>query len=80
MSSRKQNETKFGHWDELPGGRRRYWYDLPGRNGWRARYIKEVDAQEQTLRFEQEIYDNSGQLIEIHRKYPTDNGHQKVQP
>jgi len=79
MSSRKQNETKFGHWDEVPGGGRRYWYDLSGRNGWRARYVKIVDAQEQTRWFGQEIYNNTGQLVETHEKYPTDKGHQKVQ-
>lgn len=80
MSSRKQNEKKFGQWEDLPNGGRRYWFDVPGRNGWRARYIKEVDAQEQTTRFGQEIHDSSGQLVEIHPKYPTDSGHQKVQP
>ena len=57
MNTRAQNEKKFGHWDELPGGGRRYWLDVTGRLGWRARYLKEVDAQEITLRFWQEIYD-----------------------
>jgi hypothetical protein len=80
MSSRKQNERKFSQWDELPNGGRRYWYDVTGRNGWRARYIKEVDAQEKTTQFGQEIYDSSGQLVEIHPKYPTDTGHRKAQP
>ena len=77
MSNRKQNETKFCHWDELPGGGRRYWFDVPGRNGWHARYVKVVDAQDQTRWFGQEIRDNTGQLVEIHEKYPTDKGHQK---
>jgi hypothetical protein len=49
-----------------------------GRAGWRARYLKEVDAQELTLRFWQEIYDEQGKLIEVHEKYPVDKGHQKV--
>ena len=80
MSSRKQNEKNFGQWEDLPNGGRRYWHDVPGRNGWRARYIKEVDAQEKTTRFRQEIHDNTGQLVETHEKYPTDSGHQKVQP
>jgi hypothetical protein len=49
-----------------------------GRLGWRARYLKEVDAQETTLLFWQEIYDDQGKLVEIHEKYPVDRGHQKV--
>jgi hypothetical protein len=51
MSTRSQNEKKFGRWEELPGGGRRYRLDVDGRLGWRARYLKEVDAQETTLRF-----------------------------
>lgn len=75
---RHQNEKKFGNWDELPGGKRRYWLDVIGRLGWRARYLKEVDAQEMTLRFSQEIYDDKGKLVETHEKYPMDKGHQKA--
>ncbi len=37
MNTRAQNEKKFGDWDELPGGGRRYWLDVSGRLGWRAR-------------------------------------------
>jgi hypothetical protein len=79
MSPRQQNERKFGSWEDLPGGGRRYSYELPGRQSWKARYLKEVDANETTLRFWQEIYDSSGQLVEIHEKYPADKGHRKVQ-
>ncbi|HET6883208.1 MAG TPA: hypothetical protein VFI31_23765 [Pirellulales bacterium] len=78
MSSRQQNEKKFGNWTGLPGGGRRYWLDVVGRMGWRARYLKEVDDRETTLRFWQEIYDDQGKLVEIHQKYPVDTGHQKV--
>lgn len=78
MSTRAQNEKKFGHWNELPGGGRRYWLDVPGRQGWIARYVKEVDASETTLRFWQEIYDDQGMLVEVHEKYPVDKGHEKV--
>jgi len=78
MSTRQQNEKKFGHWEELPGGGRRYRLEVPGRLGWLARYFKEVDAQEVTLRFWQNIYDDTGQLVEIHEKFPVDKGHQKV--
>ena len=43
---RATNERKFGNWENLPGGGRQYWYDVPGRRGWRARYVKEVDPDE----------------------------------
>ena len=51
---------------------------LIGRMGWLARYLKEVDASDITLRFWQEIYDEHGKLLEVHEKYPVDKGHQKV--
>ncbi|MCP9441168.1 MAG: hypothetical protein NNA20_01115, partial [Nitrospira sp.] len=75
---RAQNEKKFGQWTELPDGGRRYWLEVTGRLGWCARYVKEVDANETTVRFWQEIYDDHGQLVEIHEKFPVDKGHQKV--
>jgi hypothetical protein len=78
MSTRAQNEKKFGHWDELPNGGRRYRFDVPGRLGWLARYLKEVDANETTIRFWQEIYDDQGKLVETHEKYPVDKDHQKA--
>jgi len=55
MSTRRQNARKFGRWVELPGGGRRYHLDVPGRQGCRARYLKEVDENETALRFWQEI-------------------------
>ena len=76
MSAREQNERKFEAWDDLPGGGRRYRLDVAGRHGWRARYVKEVDSAEKTLRFWQEIHDESGALVEVHEKYPVDKGHQ----
>lgn len=78
MGSRRQNEKKFGGWQELPGGGRRYCLDVVGRHGWWARYVKEVDSEETTLRFWQEIYDKRGTLVEIHEKYPVDQGHRKA--
>ncbi len=54
------------------------WLDVLGRLGWRARYLKEVNAEEVTLRFWQEIYDDEGRLVEVHEKYPVDKGHEKV--
>jgi hypothetical protein len=64
--------------EELPGGGRRYWLEVMGRSGWKARYVKEVDAEERTLRFYQEIYNERGELVEIHEKYPIDKGHRKI--
>ena len=40
MSTRAQNEAKFGAWDDLPGGGRCYRLDVAGRQGWSARYFK----------------------------------------
>ncbi len=78
MSTRSQTEKKFGHWEDLPGGGRRYRLDVPDRLGWQARYLKEVDAKEATLRFWQEIFEDQGKLVETHEKFPVDKGHQKV--
>jgi hypothetical protein len=78
MANRHQNEEKFGQWRELPGGGRCYWLEVPGHHGWQARYLKEVDAGEVTVRFWQEIYDEMGRLIEVHQKFPVDDGHRKV--
>jgi len=63
MSTREQNERKFLRWEDLPNGGRRYWHQVAGRHGWKARYVKEVDASEKTVRFYQEIYDGTGQLV-----------------
>ena len=78
MSTRPQNERKFRNWEEVAGGGRLYWFDVAGRYGWRARYLKEVDAKETTLRFWQEIYDDQGMLVEVHEKYPVDTGHRRI--
>ncbi|MDD4890714.1 MAG: hypothetical protein PHU85_12385 [Phycisphaerae bacterium] len=78
MGKREQNEKKFGRWEALARGGRRYWLEVSGRHGWKARYIKEVDADEATVRFWQEIYDDAGQLVEVHQKYPVDSGHRKL--
>lgn len=77
-TKRRQNERKFGSWEERDDGGRRYWYDIEGHSGWRARYVKEVDDREATQRFYQEIYDEKGNLVEFHEKYPVDKGHQSV--
>ena len=78
MSTRSHNEKKFGQWEELSSGRRRYFMEVAGKQGWLARYFKEVAANETTLRFWQEIYDDTTRLVEVHEKFPVDRGHQKV--
>lgn len=78
MGSRAQNERKFARWAKRPNGGRCYSLDVAGRSGWSARYFKEVDSAENTLRFWQEIYDDQGKLIETHEKFPVDKGHRKV--
>jgi len=78
MSSREQNERKFGKWRELASGGRCYEFEVVGKQGWKARYFKEVDSSDNTLRFWQEIFNEQNELVEIHQKYPVDLGHRKV--
>jgi len=77
-SKRKQNEKEFTHWRELENNGRLYWFIIEGRNGGKAVYLKEVDSNEITISFTQEIYNAEGELIELHRKYPVDEGHTKI--
>ena len=78
MSTRPENERKFPNWEELPDKGRRYWLDVVGRLGWRARYVKIVDSGEKTVLFFQEIFNEQGVLVEIHEKFPLVNkGHEK---
>ena len=77
---RRENERKFGQWESLPDGGRRYFYEvLSRRGGWKARYIKDVNVEEETVRFWQEIYNGHGKLVEIHQKFPEDMGHQRLE-
>ena len=76
-NKRTENEKKFRSWNELLDGGRRYFYEVRGKHGWRAQYVK-VDRSEQTIKFYQKIYDLKGNLVEIHEKFPEDNGHRKA--
>jgi hypothetical protein len=78
MASREQNERKYKHWEELPDGGRRYIREFIGRAGGRARYIKEVDETENTIRFAQEVYHASRRLVAVHEKFPVDLGHKQL--
>ncbi|MEK6652975.1 MAG: hypothetical protein AABY50_08600 [Nitrospirota bacterium] len=73
------NERKFPNWENLSNGSRKYWLEVKGKHGWKARYVKEVNEMEETLKFYQEVYDKNGRLVEIHEKYPADKGHQKTE-
>lgn len=75
---RVENEKKFLHWVKTKENGRKYWFEIAGKMGWKARYVKIVDENEITLKFYQEIYDNKDKLVEIHEKYPIDKGHKKV--
>lgn len=78
MDKRRLNERKFKNWKELENGGREYRTEIKGRAGWKAIYVKVVDANENTLRFFQEIYNVNNELVEIHEKYPIDKGHKKL--
>ncbi len=78
MNKREQNERDYPNWEDLDYGGRRYWKDIPGKVKNRARYVKIVDAHENTIRFVQEIYDDTNRLIARHQKYPIDTGHEEI--
>lgn len=77
-TKRRLNERKFLQWVNLPNKGRKYWYEVEGKSDFMAKYVKEVDEEESTVKFYQEIYDEEGVLIEVHEKYPVDNGHRKL--
>jgi hypothetical protein len=78
QKKRKQNEKEFDLWTDKDDSGRIYWFEIIGKLGWKAKYLKEVDANENTIRFWQEIYDENNVLREIHEKYPIDKGHQRL--
>ncbi len=79
MATRKQNEKDFEHWENLAGGGRRYWFDRQGAIWGVQRIIKIVDQDEKTLFLIQEIYNDEGELVERHQKFPVDTGHEVIQ-
>jgi len=76
MAKRAQNEKEFGHWENFSGGGRRYWRDRAGAIRGLQRMVKIVDMDENTLFVIQEIYNEDGELIERHQKFPVDTGHE----
>ncbi len=79
INKRQENENKFPNFEEREDGSRMYWFEIEGRMGWKAKYLKIVDQEEITLSFWQEIYDETGLLVEIHEKYPVNKGHKKIE-
>ena len=75
---RRKNEAEYETWIEKADGIRIYSFEIKGRQGWKALYLKEVNSAEITLRFWQEVYDENNILREIHEKYPVDKGHKKL--
>ena len=74
----RKNETDYEFWIENESGGRIYSFEIAGKLGWKAKYLKEVDSEEVTMRFWQEVYDENNILREIHQKYPIDEGHKKI--
>ena len=54
---RQKNEVEYEFWIEKVDGGRIYSFEIVGKLGWKAKYFKEVDDKEMTVRFWQEIYD-----------------------
>ena len=77
-AKRLKNEKEFDQWLETENGGRIYSFEIIGKHGWKAKYLKEVDADEITIKFWQEVYNEYNILKEIHEKYPVDKGHQKL--
>ena len=78
QKKRLSNENEFNSWSDKKDGGRIYSFEILGRFGWISRYLKETDENENTIKFWQEIYDEEGNLKEIHEKYPVDKGHKKL--
>jgi hypothetical protein len=79
MATRIENERRFPNWEQRADGGRRYWREVAGRRGWRARYVKVVDRDEETISFVQEVYNHLGKLVEVHEEFPVDTGHRKIE-
>jgi len=78
-NQRSKNEREYEAWIQKEDGGRTYSFEVSGKFGWKAKYLKEVDIEEVTVRFWQEIYDQDNILKEVHEKYPVDKSHQKPQ-
>ena len=75
---RLKNEVEYESWIDKEDGGSIYSFEIKGKLGWKAKYLKEVDSEEVTIKFWQEVYDDKNILKEIHEKYPVDTGHKKL--
>ena len=80
MATRQQTEKDFDHWEDLPDGGRCYWFDRKSAIWGVQRIVKIVDQNEKTQFLIQEIYNDDGQLVERHQKFPIDTGHEIIKP
>lgn len=46
-----RNERKFSQWEELLLGGRKYWHEVVGKFGFKARYVKESTRGKKQLDF-----------------------------
>jgi len=60
---RIENERKFSHGEKLPNGDRKYGYEIIGKFGYKARYVKEVNRKEETVRFRYRNFNNFSGLL-----------------
>ncbi len=75
---RAKNEADFENWIDQENGNRIYSFEIIGKLGWKAKYLKEVKSNEEIIKFWQEVYDENNILKEVHEKYPVDKGHKKI--
>ena len=77
MNKRRKNEKEYSTWTELENGGRIYVKKVNAgdKSGNFAQYEKKVDQNEKTITFVQKIIDKSGNVLEIHEKFPIDKGH-----
>jgi len=75
----KADENKFSCWAELPNGGRIYWLEVEGNSGWKVKYVKVVNCDEDPILLYQDIFNERGELVEIHERFPADKGHRRVE-
>ena len=77
-NKREANEKGFDIWVDNQEGGITYSFEIVGKSGWKAKYLKQVDSNEVTFKFWQEIYDDKNILREVHEKNPVDTGHKTI--
>jgi hypothetical protein len=71
-----EREQKYLFYTQFRSGSRTYYTAKElGRVSGSSRYALHVDASENVVWFRQEIFDDAGNLVEVHVKRPVDTGH-----